>query len=306
MSTSEHKINLNYIYYNYFAIAGHLISAIAMMSLISGKNSLIIPYTESYLEWNNVRSNVSCPIGSRNFNTSDGKFCISTVTKPVSCDSDGDCYGVDLAWLIISFHLLSFVFQSTAALTNFTGPICGYKYNDMIQSGKNPLRFFEYSFSASIMLIAIAILNGVTDINLITSIAVLTSSCQLCGAAVEFIDNVRIKWLLHLTAWLQFCWAYGIIGHAFFKSISAAEDGSGTKPPTFVYIIVVLLFLLYSSFGFVQFYELMFTNAFIREKCCNNKNTINPYYKEISYVLLSLTAKLLLGWMIFANVLILG
>ena len=60
----------------------------------------------------------------------------------------------------------------------------------------------------------------------------------------------------------------------------------------FVYVIVIVLFLLYSSFGFVQLAEL----------CCS----VNPYLKEQTYVILSLSAKLLLGWMIFSNVLILG
>ena len=59
----------------------------------------------------------------------------------------------------------------------------------------------EYSFSASIMLIAIALLNGVTDINLITSIAVLTSSCQLCGLAVEFIKDKKNK-MVNTFNWL--------------------------------------------------------------------------------------------------------
>jgi len=52
------------------------------------------------------------------------------------------------------------------------------------------------------MLISIALLNGVTDINLITSIAVLTAACQLCGLAVEYVNELKIKWLLHLTGWL--------------------------------------------------------------------------------------------------------
>ena len=177
------------------------------------ENSVIIPYTESYSEWTSVDSNSSCPLGSRAFDTSNGKFCIGSTTKPVSCD-EGSCYGIDLGWLIISFHLLSFAFQLLATLTNFK-PILGYKYSDMIDKNRNPLRFIEYSFSASIMLIAIALLNGVTDINLITSIAVLTAACQLCGLAVEFVKNYKIKWLLHITGWLQFCWAYGIIGHDF-------------------------------------------------------------------------------------------
>ena len=284
--------NSNYLKYNYFAIFGHLISAVTMILLYYNKNSLIIPYTETYLEWNRVNSNLTCPLGSRTFETSDGKFCIEATTQPVSCNDDDECYGIDLGWLIISFHLLSFLFQGFAAITNFKGPILGYKYSDMVENSKNPLRFIEYSFSASIMLIAIALLNGVTDINLITSIAVLTAACQLCGLAVEFVEKKSIKILLHLTGWLQFCWAYGIIGHAFFQSVNAAQDNSGTGPPNFVYAIVIVLFLLYASFGFVQLTELI--------------TDLNPFTKEKSYVILSLTAKLFLGWMIFSNVLLLS
>jgi len=291
MDNTDNK-NLSYLKYNSFAVFGHLVSALAMIFLLNGKDSVVIPYTESYSEWTSINTNSSCPYGSRSFDTSNGKFCIGSTTKPVSCNKDS-CYGINLGWLIISFHLLSFAFQFLATLTNFK-PILGYKYSDMIDKNRNPLRFIEYSFSASIMLIAIALLNGVTDINLITSIAVLTAACQLCGLAVEFVDNYKIKWLLHLTGWLQFCWAYGIIGHAFFKSIQAANDNSTPGPPDFVYIIVIVLFLLYASFGFVQLIELILRGKF------------NKYTKEKSYVILSLTAKLVLGWMIFSNVLILS
>ena len=142
------------------------------------------------------------------------------------------------------------------------------------------------------MLISIALINGVTDINLIISIGVLTASCQLCGLAVEYVDDKKIKWLIHLVGWLQFVWAYGIIAYAFFKSIAASNESGGITPPSFVYVIVFVLFALYSSFGFVQLAEFIFV--------------VNPYTKEKSYVLLSLTAKLLLGWMIFSNVLLLG
>lgn len=289
-NTNNNKFS--YLKINNYAVIGHLVSALAMIILLNGKSSVIIPYTESYSEWTSVDSNSSCPLGSRSFDTSNGKFCIGSTTKPVSCDEDS-CYGINLGWLIISFHLLSYAFQLLATLTNYK-PILGYRYSDMIDKNRNPLRFIEYSFSASIMLIAIALLNGVTDINLITSIAVLTAACQLCGLAVEFVENYKIKWLLHITGWLQFCWAYGIIGHAFFRSIQASKDNSTPGPPSFVYVIVIVLFLLYASFGFVQLIELILGNKF------------NKYTKEKSYVILSLTAKLILGWMIFSNVLILS
>lgn len=306
MYNQEYREDTSYVCYNNFALTGHFISAIIMIYFIVQNGSVSIPYTESYLEWNNISRSDTCKLGSRTFNTSNGKYCISAVTKPVSCNDDNECYGIDLGWLIISFHILSFLFQSLAVVTNYTGPILGYKYSDMIKSGRNPLRFIEYSFSASIMLIAIALLNGVTDINLIISIAVLTSACQLCGLAVEYSENIYMKWLLHITGWLQFFWAYGIICHAFFKSIEVANDNSGVGPPDFVYGIVISLFLLYASFGFVQFSELLYTIPFISKLCCNDKKSINQYSKEKYYVILSLTAKLVLGWTIFGNVLILS
>ena len=184
---------------------------------------------------------------------------------------DDGCYGLNLRLVnnILSFTI--FFFQSLLVLLIYF-PF-GYQYSKMIEDNKNPLRFIEYSFSASIMLISIALLNGVTDINLITSIAVLTSACQLCGLAVEFVKELKIKWLLHLTGWLQFFWAYGIIGHAFFKSIDVAKENSTPGPPDFVYIIVIALFLLYASFGFVQLYELI------------NFNNFNPFKKEKAYII---------------------
>ena len=69
------------------------------------------------------------------------------------------------------------------------------------------------------MLIAIALINGVTDINLIISISVLTGSCQLCGLAVEYVDDKQIKWLIHVVGWIKFLWAYRIIGYDFLSQL---------------------------------------------------------------------------------------
>lgn len=286
-------MSCNYKTINNVAIIGHFLSAVSMIFLYSDRPRVVIPLTESYLEWRINNNSTLCPLGSREFTTASEKYCVGTVTKPIYCDIDTkQCSGIDLGWIIIAFHVLSFVFQSFAAVTDYTGPIYGYKYSDMIRLNKNPLRFIEYSISASLMLIAIALINGVTDINLIISIGVLTGSCQLCGLAVEYVDDKSTKWLIHGIGWVQFLWAYGIIGYAFFKSVDASNQSGGITPPSFVYVIVFLLFALYSSFGFVQLAELLFP--------------LNPYTKETTYVVLSLTAKLLLGWMIFSNVLLLG
>ena len=329
---STNEFYQGYIIINYLAILGHAISAGVMMGIYLNRTPLQIPYTETYLKWNqldNITVNNTCQ-GRRLETRNQGEFCIAATSSVIKgCGDKGDenC-GLDLGWLVISFHLLSFFFQLLAALTNwFVEGCCGYKYSEMIAKGTNPLRFIEYGFSAAIMLMCIALINGVTDINLIASIAVLTSATEICGLVVEYLEDIKMKWILHLNGWLLFLCAYGIIAHAYFKAATAVD---GISPPDFVYVIVLVLFLLYASFGFVQLIELTcetdFFECYNNERCtkkgddpcnrCNvsffpalrvesppNKKKCNPLYKEMVYVTLSLGAKLVLGWLIFSNVL---
>lgn len=301
---------LPYLIIHYCAIAGHLIAGVWMTIEYANRDSLQIPYTETYNKWTRTDNLSSCPLGSRPLETTDELYCIGSTTGPVNCNDESPpvCAGLDLGWLIISFHALSFIFQGAAALTDLCQDgLLGYRYSSIIKTGKNPLRFLEYSISAAIMLMCIALLNGVSDINLIASIAVLTACCQLCGLVVEYLPYRSIfKWVLHITGWIQFLCAYGIISHAFFKSINADLN---VQPPDFVYVIVVLLFLLYASFGAVQLSELFCEMKCSENSCgncpkwCRKDGRINYEYKEMIYVTLSLGSKLVLGGLIFANVL---
>lgn len=293
-----------YIGWNRVAYIVHLISAAVMIVFAFEYRDVNIPLTESFLKWNNVTdlvansSSVCGPGADRRVNTStSGVFCIENSTRPTGGS-------IPLAWFVILFHLLSFFFQ---ALADFTSrrPLCGYSYEEIVKAGRNPLRFIEYGVSASIMLITIALLNGIRDVDMIAAIGVLTASTQMCGLVVEFLtedDQLPLKWILHLTGWMQFFCAYGIIAHSFALAATAVE---GIEPPGFVYIIVIVLFLLYASFGFVQLVEMFIATCGCPLACANKEKTqINPACKENTYVFLSLGAKIVLGWMIFANVLI--
>lgn len=316
-----------YFWINWIAILGHLTNSIVMMAIYANRDSLGITYTENVLEWK--RSNGTCSKTARELETANnGKFCIGPVQNTFDCD--GDPCALDYGWMIISFHLLSFAFQLAAALTDCCEKgVLGYRYSDMINKGRNPLRFIEYSISASIMLMIIALINGIIDIHLLFCIAVLTASCQLCGLVVEYIDDINMKWINHLNGWLTFCAAYWCITRAF---IASAEAVDGVSPPYFVYLIVLILFLLYASFGMVQLVELMCITKWMNFKinwfwvcprwcgggCCQcferkpdskwcpslRKNgKCNPLYKEMVFVTLSLGAKMVLGWMLFVNIL---
>ena len=170
--TCGEKYCVKYQIINWLAVLGHLAASVIFTVLYYERDPLQIPYTETYLSWNKTGNLSNCPKGSRPLETSsEGFYCIQPTTGPLNCDDakPPKCDGLDLGWLIISFHLLSFIFQALAGFTDCCKDgCCGYKYSTMIEvNGKNPLRFIDYSISASIMLMCIAFLNGVTDINLI-------------------------------------------------------------------------------------------------------------------------------------------
>ena len=68
--------------------------------------------------------------------------------------------------------------------------------------------------------------------------------------------------------------------------------------PDIVHVVVIVLFLLFNSFGAIQLTQL----------CCRSGRwwTYVAKESELSYVFLSLVAKTLLGWLIYSNVLVMA
>ena len=56
-TASKNEIkNTRFKTFNIIAFWGHFLIALTMISIYLSCNSLVIPYTESYLQWNNVSS----------------------------------------------------------------------------------------------------------------------------------------------------------------------------------------------------------------------------------------------------------
>ena len=190
---------------------------------------------------------------------------------------------VSLNWLVFSFHMLSFLFQGFAALTDlFPKGICGFRYSDMVAIGKNPLRFIEYSISASIMLVCIALLTGIRDINALMIIVQLTAVTQIFGLMCEYLKEQWARNVAHVAGWVTVVSAYGIIIWYYIVAVTFNE----VAPPAYVNAIIILQMLLFMSFGFVQLAQLY----------------LGFMYSEVAYTALSIGAKTLLGYMIYANV----
>ena len=186
---------------------------------------------------------------------------------------------------ICAFFLLSAVAQTVQIVW------MDEDYVDQIR-----LRYMEYSISASIMLVCIAIEVGISDIVSLVSLAILMFETNVLGLLADILtETTQNTWALlaHLAAWISCCAPYTMILVQFFYNV----QNSQRRPPDFVYAIVFVMALLFCSFGFVQSCDLLFQPEDEQRK--------HDFKRNIAYAydVLSLTAKTLLAWLILGPIL---
>lgn len=171
------------------------------------------------------------------------------------------------------FGLLAFFTLLTAGFHWFVYPAYYARNAAKVRDGQNPLRFLEYSLSASAMLVAVAILSGVESPLWLAALAAASAAVMALGYVVEKYKAGEYAW--SAAAWVLLLGAYASI---FYQFHEAAQHAA---PPDFVYALVVLMFLLFCSFGAVQAVWL----------ARNRERSVNYEY---AYLWLSVVAKSLL------------
>jgi len=150
----------------------------------------------------------------------------------------------------------------------------------------NYVRWYEYSLSASVMIVVIASLCGITDLVSLLGLFVLTAAMNLFGLIMELYNQNTAK-----TNWTAFIFG-SIVGVVPWAAILLYFVKSTPAPPTFVYAVVVSLMVLYAMFPLNMW--LQYTRK---------GRWSNYVWGEYGYMFLSLTAKSLLAWQVFAGTL---
>ncbi len=192
-------------------------------------------------------------------------------------------FTIRFAWLIAAFLFVSAIAHLTIAT------VYNKKYNSNLEKGLNKARWFEYSISASIMMVAIAMLFGIYDISSLLMIFGLVAIMNLMGLVMEVHNQSTTK-----TSWLSYyigCLA-GIIPWIAIGIYFWAGINNGSGPPTFVYGIFFTLFLMFNSFAI---------NMILQYKKVGKWK--DYLYGERVYIILSLVAKSLLAWQVFGGTL---
>jgi hypothetical protein len=196
----------------------------------------------------------------------------------------------EVAQLRVGPTVAVFLFISAAALLLIAAPGIFNWYKRNLLKGANYGRWIEYSVSASLMIVVIAMLAGMYDLSSLILIFFLNAMMILFGWMMELHNQTteRTDW----TAFIFGCVA-GIVPWVVIALyfVSAAADPVN-KIPTFVYGIMISIFIFFNVFA---------ANMVLQYK------KVGPWkdylFGEKAYIILSLTAKSALAWQVFAGTL---
>jgi hypothetical protein len=177
------------------------------------------------------------------------------------------------------------VFLGLAALDHLLiATVLRGRYEDDLRAGINPARWVEYSLSATLMVVLIALYCGITEVTALVGIAGANVAMILFGWLQERANPPGRE----RTTMLPFLFGT-IAGAAPWVAIVVNVLGSDTVPG-FVYGIVVAQFVFFFSFGLNQWLQYRGVGPW-REYA----------YGEKAYLVLSLGAKSVLAWQIFGG-----
>jgi hypothetical protein len=185
--------------------------------------------------------------------------------------------------LVASFLFISAIAHFLIATVLYS------KYCECLKKGINRYRWAEYSLSSSIMIVVIMMLVGIYDVGTLLLGFFLNMMMILFGLVMEEYNQFTTK-----TEWSTFI--YGCIAGLIpwiVVTIHLFGSGSeGSKPLDFVYYIFLSMALFFNSFAINMALQYL--------KVGKWKDYL---YGERMYVILSLVAKSLLAWQVFAGTL---
>lgn len=163
-------------------------------------------------------------------------------------------------------------------------------YRSNLERGINPARWIEYSVSASLMIVLIAMLPGITNLYALIGLFAVNAAMILFGWLMEQTNRPDHQ----TTTWWPFIFGC-VVGIVPWITITIAlvnSQSEGDGVPGFVYGIFVSLFVLFNCFALNQWLQYRGRGRFT-----------DYLYGEKVYLVLSLVAKSALAWQVYASTL---
>ena len=215
------------------------------------------------------------------------------VTSYLTFDSAADTLvpaQSELFELPIGPAVATFFFMSAIAHALLAWPLRGW-YERRLASGIQPMRWIEYALSSSVMIVIIATLAGIQEIGTLVAIFGVNAAMNLFGWSMESANQGREK-----TQWNHY--VFGVIAGVVpwivigIALLSAANEPGAAAIPGFVIAIFVSLFIAFNVFAITMILQY--------GKIGRWKDYL---VGEKTYMFMSLFAKTILAWQVFAGTL---
>jgi hypothetical protein len=164
-------------------------------------------------------------------------------------------------------------------------------YERTLARHMQPARWIEYALSSSVMIVIIAQLSGIQEVGTLVALFGINAAMNLFGWSMELANEgrTRTQWLHYVFGCIAGIVPWIVIGIALW---SASTEPGAAPVPTFVYAIFVSLFLSFNVFAITMLLQYgrigRWADYLVGEK---------------TYMFLSLFAKTLLAWQVFAGTL---
>jgi hypothetical protein len=182
-----------------------------------------------------------------------------------------------------------FLALSAVAHLVVASPVFFPRYRSGLLAGHNYFRWVEYSLSASLMIVLIAQLTGISDVAALLALFGVNAGMIFFGWLQEKYERPGGG------GWLPFAFGcvLGLVPWlAILIYVVAPGSTSGAEPPGFVYGIIVSLFVFFNVFAVNQLLQYKRVGRWA-----------DYLVGESAYITLSLTAKSALAWQVFGGTL---
>ena len=198
---------------------------------------------EDFFTWS------SCARGNSTDTMVNDAFRLATPLKRYEENFNGEFYVV---YLVIAFSTLT-------SIAHFSIATCLYNYyRSELDKFRQPLRWLEYSITASIMMAVVLLLCNMTNAFILGAVLLLTMSYNSFGAAMEYpsIDQWAVRFWFYMISTLGFVFSFFVAFMFYYRAIAPwldlNDDGYTCSAWGdlfgFVGIVVWSLFISYLTF----------------------------------------------------------
>lgn len=188
----------------------------------------------------------------------------------------------------LPFALVTTGFLFLSAFFHFLVALRKHHYLDGIYREHNVYRWVEYALSSSLLIVLLAVLFGVRDIQSLFLIFTANAVMNLLGLEMELANSkyAKTRWLPYHLGWLIGLAPWVVIG------MYLGFGGSLDLVPWYAWTAIGAYFFFFNSFAFNMLFQY------------RKKGRYESYvFGERVYIWLSLIAKSVIAWIVFTGAL---